>query len=163
MLIEKIPEWQMNRQDDAEIASLLARCFDTDFRGRSFFTQPHHLRLIHRQGPVIAHMALLLRAIQLGDRHVIVAGLAEVATDATYRGRGIATCLLQEAITQARTSPAEFLLLFGTAKLYTTAGFRNISNQIADMALPDVHLMMLPLQDAPWPDTALLDLNGPPF
>ena len=161
MLIEKIPEWHLSSQDHTEIASLLARCFTTDFGGRSFFTQPHHLRLIHRQGPIIAHMALLLRSVQLGDRLVTIAGLAEVATEPANRGQGLAATLLQAAIAEARTSRAEYLLLFGTAKLYTAAGFRNIPNQIAQIS--DTSLMMLPVKDRPWPDTAPLDLKGPSF
>ena len=161
MLIEKIPEWHLSPQDHTEIASLLARCFTTDFGGRSFFTQPHDLRLIYRQGPIIAHIALLLRSVQLGDRLVTIAGLAEVATEPAHRGQGLAATLVQAAIAEARTSPAEYLLLFGTAKLYTAAGFRNIPNQIAQVS--DTSLMMLPVKDQPWPDTASLDLKGPCF
>ena len=161
MLIEKIAEWQLTPQDHTEIAALLARCFDNDFGGRSFFTQPHHLRLIYRQGPVVAHMALLLRSVQLGQRRLTIAGLAEVATAPTHRGQGIATHLLQQAIAEAKTSPAEYLLLFGTAKLYAAAGFRNITNPIAHVS--DTAVMMLPLRDQTWPDTAPLDLKGPVF
>ena len=163
MLIDKIPEWQLSARDGAEVAALLARCFDTDFGGRSFFTQPHHLRLVIRQGPIIAHMALLLRCVQLGDRSVMIAGLAEVATDAAHRGLGIATRLLQSAIDEAKTSSACYLLLFGTAKLYSSAGFRNVPNKIAYLSPSESTLMMLPLQDAIWPDTAPLDLKGPAF
>jgi len=163
MLIEKIPEWQLSDKDNAEIAALLARSFDADFGGRSFFTQPHHLRLIVRHGPIIAHMALLLRSIQLGDRLLTIAGLAEVATDPAHRGQGIAAHLLQVAIAEAKTSPAEFLLLFGTARLYAAAGFRNILNHKAQITEPDTSLMMLPLRDRLWPDTDPLDLKGPVF
>jgi predicted N-acetyltransferase YhbS len=162
MLIEKIPEWQLSARDDAEIATLLARCFDTDFGGRSFFSQPHHLRLIHRQGPIVAHMALLLRAVQLGERQFIVAGLAEVATDPDHRGQGIAAGLLQTAIAEATTSPAQFLLLFGTAKLYSSVGFRSIPNRIVSLG-NDGSLMMLALKHHVWSDTDDLDLKGPPF
>ena len=163
MLIEKIPEWQLSTRDDAEIAALLARCFDTDFGGRSFFSQPHHLRLFHRQGSIIAHMALLLRSVQLGNRQITIAGLADVATHPAHRGQGIAARLLQAAIAEAKSSPADYLLLFGTAKLYSSAGFNNIFNHIAKITTPDTPLMMLPLRDVPWPDTAPLDLNGPAF
>ena len=162
MLIEKIPEWQLSTRDDAEIAALLARCFDTDFGGRSYFAQPHHLRLIHRQGPIVAHMAMLLRAVQLGEGPFLVAGLAEVATDPDHRGQGMATRLLQVAIAEARSSPAQFLLLFGTARIYSSAGFRRIPNHIASIG-NDGSLMMLPLKNQVWSDTCDLDLKGPAF
>lgn len=163
MLIEKIPEWHLSARDDAEIAALLARCFDTDFGGRSFFIQPHHLRLVIRQGPIIAHMALLLRRVQLGDLSITIAGLAEVATDAAHRGQGLAAQLLQAAIDEAKASSASYLLLFGTAKLYSVAGFRYVPNKIPDLSSTKSTLMVLPLRDIPWPDTAPLDLKGPAF
>ncbi len=58
MLIERIPEWSLTADDDAAIAALLARSFDTDFGGRSFYSQHHHLRLVLRDGPqIIGHIA----------------------------------------------------------------------------------------------------------
>ena len=42
MLIQTIPEWHLGPPDNAEIAALLARCFDSDFGGRSYFSQRHH-------------------------------------------------------------------------------------------------------------------------
>lgn len=175
MLIECIPEWHLGAADDARIAALLGRCFPTDFGGRSYFFQRHHLRLVTREGGVIVgHMALALRAVQLGDRLVTVAGLAEVATDPDHRGKGMAAALLQVAIVEAKAGPAEFLLLFGGAKLYAAAGFATVSNKMAHVATKgtrvarvvsdgDDSLMVLPLRDLPWPDTAALDLRGPVF
>ncbi|MBC7478818.1 MAG: GNAT family N-acetyltransferase [Pseudorhodobacter sp.] len=174
MLIEKIPEMQLSTADDAEIAALLARCFDTDFGGRSYFSQRHHLRLVTRRHVIVCHIAMTLRAVQLGDQLVTIAGLAEVATDPSMRGQGIAGALLAEAITQAKSSPAEYLLLFGEAKLYSAAGFRTVANKMAHVATKghrvarivsdgDDALMTLVLRDQPWPATAPLDLRGPVF
>lgn len=174
MLIEQIAEMQLSATDDAEIATLLARCFKTDFGGRSYFSQRHHLRLVHRQGVIVGHIALTLRAVQLGERLVTIAGLAEVATDPGFRGQGIAAALLDHAIKTARASPAEYLLLFGTSKLYLAAGFRDVSSKFAHIVTKGIRiarvvsdgddaLMTLPLRDQPWPDTAPLDLRGPVF
>ena len=175
MQIETIPEWSLTAAVDAEIAALLARCFPTDFGGRSFFYQRHHLRLVTREaGAIVGHMALTLRAVQLGDRLVTIAGLAEVATDPAQRGKGVAAALLQVAIAEAKASPAEYLLLFGVAKLYNAAGFRKVSNKMAHVAARgtrairivsagDDNLMVLPLRDQLWPDAAPLDLRGPVF
>ncbi|MEO8241341.1 MAG: GNAT family N-acetyltransferase [bacterium] len=175
MPIEVIDEWRLSAADDGAIADLLARCFDTDFGGRSFFIQHHHLRLVLREeGQIVGHIAMVLRAVQLGDSLVTIAGLAEVATDPDHRGKGIAADLLQAAIVEARSSPAEFLLLFGQAKLYAAAGFRRVGNRMAQIITTgsragrvirgdNDHLMILPLGDRPWPDAALLDLRGPVF
>lgn len=174
MLIEKIAEMQLSANDEAEIAGLLACCFDTDFGGRSYFIQRHHLRLVHRQGVIVAHIALTLRAVLLDQRLVTIAGLAEVATDPHWRGQGFAAALLQEAISQAKEGPAQYLLLFGSAALYSAAGFRKVSNRTAHVVTRGDHvervvgegadtLMALPLGARPWPDTAPLDLRGPVF
>ena len=174
MQIERIPEWNLSANDDAEIASLLARCFSTNFGGRSFFLQRHHLRLVVRDGPIVGHMALVLRAVELGSQMVSVAGLADVATDPGQRGKGIASGLLQAAIAEAKASPAAFLLLFGVAKLYPAAGFLKVANKVAHIATKgprtarvisngDNNLMMLELGKQRWLEGALLDLRGPVF
>ncbi len=173
--IERIAEWLLTAADDRAIAALLARSFSTDFGERSYFVQPHHMRLVVRHdGQIIGHMALLWRAVDLDGRRLIVAGLADVATDPAHRGKGIAAALLREAIAQARSSPALFLLLFGVARIYAAAGCRAVSNPMAHvvpdggqirqvMSQGDADLMVLALRDQPWPDHALLDLRGAMF
>ena len=175
MSIETIPEWRLSAADEAEIAGLLARCFDTDFGGRSFFSQHHHLRLVVRErGRVVGHMALVLRSVDLGGRRVSVAGLAEVATDPDHRGKGIAAALLKAAMTEAKASPATFMLLFGQAKIYGAAGFQPVTNRLAQIVLTgtragrvvsggDNGLMVLALRDDPWPADSLVDLRGQVF
>lgn len=171
MEIERIPEWALTAADDRQIADLLARCFDTDFGDRSYFQTRQHLRLVHRQGAIVAHMALQFRAMRLGERLITVAGLADVATDPGLRGQGLASGLLRAALAEAKASPAEFVLLFGTAKLYAAAGFQTVHNQMIWVEMRDavtrrVHraagdsLMVLPLHDLAWDDTATLDLLG---
>lgn len=173
--IERIAEWDLTAADHAAIAELLGRSFATDFGGRSFFTHHHHLRLVLRDhGRIIGHMALVLRSVRLGDRRVTIAGLAEVATDAAHRGQGIAAALLQAAIREAGTTTAEFLLLFGVARVYAAAGFATVSNRMAHLVTEgevvrrvvsdgDDSLMVLPLRGVAWPDADLLDLRGPVF
>ncbi len=171
MDIERIPEWMLTKADDHQIASLLARCFDSDFGGRSYFQTRQHLRLVHRRGPIVAHMALQFRAMRLGARLITVAGLADVATDPDVRGQGLASDLLRAALHEARASVAEYVLLFGAAKLYQAAGFRRVSNPMiwtemrgavtgAVHCAPAESLMVLPLREAAWDDAATLDVLG---
>lgn len=175
MQIDRIPEWALTPALEREIAGLLARCFTTDFGGRSFFQTRHHLRLVHRpQGAIIGHMALQWRAVRLGERLVTVVGLAEVSTDPGHRGQGIAAGLLQAAIAEAKASPAEFFLLFGVAKLYAAAGFAPVANRLiwTEMMGARTHdirrergegLMVLPLRDSAWDGAAEVDLLGNMF
>lgn len=172
MQVDRIPEWALTAQDEAQVVALLARAFDTDFGGRSFFQQRHHLRLLVRDGgQVIGHVALLWRAVRLDGDLVTIAGLAEVATDPDHRGKGIAGHLLQHAIAEARASNAAFLTLFGTAALYEAAGFRPAANPMRwiDMTgarLGEIcqkttrYLKVLPLGERAWDDAAEFDLLG---
>ncbi|NBZ87360.1 GNAT family N-acetyltransferase [Stagnihabitans tardus] len=167
---ETIPEWALTADDEAQIAGLLARCFDTDFGGRSFFQTRQHLRIVHRAPGIVAHMAVQFRAMRLGSRLITVAGLGDVATDPSQRGKGLAGALLTQAIEVARQSPAEFFLLFGDRPLYAGAGFRPMRNMIKwcemrgavtgeIMREPAESLMVLELKGS-WDETAELDLLG---
>lgn len=158
--------------DDTAIADLLARSFDVDFGGRSYFKQRHHLRLVQREaGQIVGHIALTYRAVRLGNRLVDIAGLAEVACDPDCRGQGIATSLLGEAIATAKASPAQFMLLFGTAGLYAGAGFRPARNPTTYVEMHNARtgpvkaetaetLQVLALRGAAWDGDAALDLLG---
>ena len=172
MTLQTIPEHLITNDDEAAIAALLARCFDTDFGGRSFFQVRHSWRHIIRQGEIIAHLAVQLRAVRLGGQLLTIAGVADVATDPDHRGRGHAATLLSAAITTARQSPARHILLFGAAGLYPAAGFRPISNPLTYLDLTGArsgdlyrdrrvkHLQVLDIGPEPWDDTKPLDLLG---
>lgn len=173
--VETIAEQDLRAEDDRQIADLLARCFTTDFGGRSYFMTRHHWRHVVRdQGQIVAHMAVQLRTMRLGGRLITVAGLAEVASAPEQRGKGLAQSLLQAAIARAKDSPAEYFLLMGTAGLYAGAGFRPAKNPMIYVNMrgattADINrekaesLMVLPLRDRLWDDQAELDLLGPLF
>ncbi|NHB76026.1 GNAT family N-acetyltransferase [Rhodobacter calidifons] len=173
MTPETIPEHLLTNADESEIAQLLARCFATDFGGRSFFQTRHTCRHVLRHDQrIIAHLALQLRAVRLGEALVTIAGIADVATDPDHRGRGHATRLLQAALAAARRSPARHVLLFGTAKLYAAAGFRLVENPLTYLDMtgartgqlhrdrPVEHLQCLDLGPETWDGTGPLDLLG---
>lgn len=172
MTVDTIPEHLLTNSDEAAIAALLARCFTTDFGGRSFFQTRHSWRHVIRQGGITAHLAVQLRAVRLGEELVTIAGIADVATDPDHRGQGHAATLLQAAIAAARLSPAQHVLLFGTAKLYPAAGFRPISNPLTYLDLtgarsgdlhrdrPERDLQVLDMTPENWNDTKPLDLLG---
>ncbi len=175
MKIERIEEMRLGPADDAQIATLLAASFDTNFDGRSFYQQRNHVRFVTRQDDrIVGHMALSIRDIRMGDRAVTVVGLADVATDPACRGQGIASALLQATIAEAKQSPAEFYMLFGDAALYAANGFVPASNPIRFISLlgnrtrtvyekPSDGLMIMPLGDLDWDGDALIDLVGHAF
>ncbi|MES2542825.1 MAG: GNAT family N-acetyltransferase [Pseudomonadota bacterium] len=172
MTIETIPEHLLTNSDEAAIAALLARCFTTDFGGRSYFQTRHSWRHVIRNDGITGHLAVQLRAVRLGAEIITIAGIADVATDPDHRGQGHAASLLQAALQTARQSPARHVLLFGTAKLYPAAGFRPIANPLTYIDLtdastgplhrnrPEDHLQVLDLKDQPWNAAKPLDLLG---
>ena len=173
MTVETIPEHLLTNDDEGAIASLLARCFATDFGGRSFFQTRHSWRhVLRHEGRIIAHLAVQLRAVRLGDDLVTIAGIADVATDPDHRGKGHAATLLQAALTGARHSPARHVLLFGTAQLYPAAGFRPTRNPLTYVDLTgartgplrrdrlEEHLQVMDLTAYKWDESAPLDLLG---
>ncbi len=174
MPVERIAEWALTRADEAAITDLLGRAFG-DFSGRSFYKQRHHVRLIQRDGDrIVGHLAMCFRAVRLGDRILTIAGIAEVGTDPDCRGRGIASALLQDAVDLAKGTMAEAVVLFGDRPLYAGHGFRRVGNRMRFAAMEglrsldvredtDDGLMILPLTDANWDETVLLDLLGPMF
>ncbi|MBL9048765.1 MAG: GNAT family N-acetyltransferase [Tabrizicola sp.] len=173
---ETIAEQALTAADDAAIATLLARCFKTNFGGRSFFQTRHSWRhVIRDQDRITAHLAVQLRAVRLGDQLLTIAGIADVATAPEARGKGHAATLLQAALAEARQSPASHALLFGTAALYPAAGFRKVANPLTYLDLTGAwtgslrrnegsdHLQVLELSDRLWDDTLPLDLLGELF
>ncbi|SHH08892.1 Predicted N-acetyltransferase YhbS [Cognatiyoonia sediminum] len=175
MQVERIHELDLTSEDEAQIADLMARCFETDFGGRSFFQQRHHLRLALRdEGKIVAHMALDFRVIRLGEDLCDAVGLAEVATDPTYRGKGLATVLMNAAVEEAKASLADFFVLFGDRPIYAGHGFRTVPNHAIYTTMegarsgkvvqrPTGALMVLPLRGKPWNDSVVVDLMGHKF
>lgn len=173
MKIECIDEMRLTQADDAAIAALLDRAFQSiDYNGRSYFQNRHHLRVVARQDDaIIGHIALSFRAIRMDDQLVQAAGIAEVATDPAHRGKGIATALLATAITSAKSSLAEVAVLFGDEPFYAAAGFAPKPNHTLTISMHETRtgvqenrsddgLMVLALTDITWDDEALIDLVG---
>ena len=132
------------------------------------------MRLVIRNPGVIGHIAVGFRSVRQGDNLIPVATISEVATDPDRRGEGIASLLLGAAITEARQSIAEFVLLFGAAGLYAGHGFRPAQNAVrfVDMAgartgdVKDqraVNLMVLALSARAWDTQTPVDLLGHEF
>lgn len=175
MDIQAIAELDLCAAVDAEIAALLATAFDTEFGGRSYFRQRHHLRLIARvDGRLAGHVALTYRVIQMNDLLIPVLGLAEVATDPAFRGQGVARALIANALTIATKSDASFALLFGDPAHYSRYGFQTAKNQLrhfdlehgtslAVKTVTDPGFMVAKTGDIVWDDQTEVDLMGHMF
>lgn len=175
MQIERLEEMRLTPKDEAQIATLLHDAFRADYQGRSYYQQRHHVRFVMRDADrLVGHVAVSMRAIRVDTNIVQVAGLAEVATAPDACGQGIATSLVNAAIADARSSLAEFLILFGDEPLYAKAGFQPYTNTIrysdfVHVATGQVQdrikegLMVKPLKDRTWDKDADIDLVGHAF
>jgi len=175
MTVERIEEARLSRADDRQIAALLADGFDTDFGGRSHFEQRPHLRFVRRDaGRIVGHIGYFFRSVRQGERLFCVAGLGDVVCAPDWRGRGVATALLQAAIAEARLGSAAFVLLFGDAALYGAAGFVAVPNGIRFVemraartgrvaTLAPAKLMVLSLANREWDAETQIDLLGHAF
>ena len=132
MKLQRHEELRLPADVESDIAALLALCFtDADFGGRSYFQNRHHLRFCLYEGDALAgHLALVYRAVRLGDRRLDIVGLAEVAVHPGHRRKGVASTLVQAALDEGRAARADAALLFGDEPLYTRAGFRTVQNRI---------------------------------
>lgn len=176
MQIDKIHELELTIADDAAIGVLLNAAFgsigEDGFRGRSYYKQRHHLRVIMRdEGKIVGHIAVLFRVVRLGDQVLPIIGLAEVATHPDRSGKGIAGRLLEEVIAMAPETLAQFILLFGTHPIYGRHGFVPGRNELRYLGIDeeashdvvtrvDDSLQVMALGDAEWDPNASLDLMG---
>lgn len=177
MRIEEIHEIDLTPDLETQIAAVIEAAFGRDggYAGRSFFKQRHSLRVIARvDGTLVGHLAMVFREIRIGDRHVPIMGVAEVATHPAFRGQGIASALLKRAIDLSRGTQARFMLLFGVRPLYAGQGFLEATNDLTWVAMqgmrtvstetkPARAFLYLPLSDKKWDNRAPIDLLGPTF
>ena len=169
--VEVIQETGLTEEDHIQISTLLDRSFKTDFKGRSYFLQPHHFRVVWRDGQILGHAGLILRRVLLDDQEIEILGLCDVAVSPDVRKTGIASALVERAIEIARDLPVQFFALFGTENLYKTAGFEPVNNQIIWFDMEDgpsreirrggkQDLMVLELGMTKWNSQGALDLLG---
>lgn len=177
MQIDAVHEIDLTPDQDAEIAALITRAFGPDdgYGGMSFYNQRHHLRLLARlDGMLVGHYALGFRAMRMGAKRVQIIGIGEVATDPDHRGKGVATALMAATKERARTTMADFLVLFGVRPIYEGTGFAAKRNIVRHMGIDNDHstkiiqkgdtaLKVYQLKDTVWDDDALVDLLGPTF
>jgi len=94
-----------------------------------------------------------------------------VCTDPARRGEGLASRLMEAAITEARATSADFFALFGVRPMYAGYGFEAVPNTVISTKLygartgevvtePDEDLMVMPLKDRVWDPQPVIDLLG---
>lgn len=170
--IERVEEMRIGAERDREIAALLDHAFENDYKGRSFYENRQHCRLLAVLGTrIIGHVGLSFRAVRLGDELMDIIGLGDVAVHSDFRDAGIGTALVEASLDEARTVGVDFAVLFGVRQLYERAGFRSAQNTVIHCEMlgartKDVvrnensYLKVCELTSKPWNPDLPLDVAG---
>ena len=81
-----------------------------------------NLRVIEADGKIVSHVGLWMGKLSLFGSEVTSGSLGAVCTDPGYRGKGLATKLVEDAINRAIRQGAGVLFVSGERDLYRRAG-----------------------------------------
>jgi GNAT superfamily N-acetyltransferase len=108
-------EFQLDEITKQQIRELLRVSFpDEDFRGRTYFKQlPHYRLLLKHENFLVGQLGLYYRVMTLRGEPIRVLGIIDLAIVSTYQGQGLGTELLQEvdSIAQRHSNNIDFLIL----------------------------------------------------
>jgi predicted GNAT family N-acyltransferase len=112
-----------------------------------------HVALRRPDGPLIASAGLVRAEIEVGQGTIPVVGLGGVFVAAPYRGRGLSTRVITEALARAQTMGPEVVLLFchrDRVGLYLRHGFAEVAPPVR-VAQPDgpVEIPMVTMSRCP--------------
>lgn len=140
MRIELIAEYALNREQNKQLLKLEQRCFPDYYRGRTYFKQVPHFRLLALDaGQIIGQAGIDYRVMSLNENPIRVWGYLEVCVDPEFQGKQIAGKLLQKGEEMARKNNIDFMLLFADdPRLYLNNGF---------MQCPDNQLTWLKIDE----------------
>ncbi|NLW49420.1 MAG: GNAT family N-acetyltransferase [Candidatus Brocadiaceae bacterium] len=82
-----------------------------------------HLRVFTDDGRVVAFVGMFVRDVRLGGSLHRTCCIGAVCTDPQYRGRGLGTRLMDDAVTTALADRVDLFLISGTRGLYTRLGY----------------------------------------
>lgn len=180
-----LSEFALPAKDKADVAALVQRVFpEEEFRGRHYFKQLAHARILLRAGAahptaapgqLLGQVGLDYRTMALNGMPIRVLGLIDVVVAPEYQGQGLGRRLLDEAeaVALAHSHNVDALFLVSDVHaFYERAGFRLTRQTVTWLAI-DQHknyglktqreddcLMVKPLNGFVWPEEGELDMLG---
>jgi predicted N-acetyltransferase YhbS len=142
-------------QDFEKVVELLRLVFPQDERGYYFgflrfdpFFHPRDVWLATDGKEVVSCLWVLRRLFSDGERLLPGGGIANVATHPDFRGRGLASLLLQEAILQSKKEGLSFLILVTEIPaFYERFGFQDLGKFVAYLTPQDSGLSLSSVRD----------------
>ena len=178
MQIVQIPEFEVDENQSEDIAELLSVCFPDhkdDYRGRDYFKQlPHHRLLAYHDRKLIGHLGIDHRVMNLNGNPIRVFGALDLCVSPDLRRIGIATELLQRFETVALDSGrVDFLFLVSNDPgFYERRGYKktilrttwlkidqHLNFGVATEDISDATFLQKSISNAEWTD-GKLDLLG---
>lgn len=86
-----------------------------------------NLRIFTDDGKAVALVGMLVRDVWLGGSRHRAATVGSVCTHADYRGQGLATRLMEDALATARRDGVDLFLISGSRGLYLRLGYLKVS------------------------------------
>lgn len=174
--VEYLRDDDVDETLDRQLRTLLSVCFtkpgDEVFAEHRYYRQmPQHRWLVRdAAGVPIAHVAVHDKTIGTSAGQLPIAGIAEVCVHPDYRGRGLVKRMLAAAHEWMARRDYAFSVLFGNPAVYSSSGYRSISNELrmTDPATGEVtvaaqaNAMIRPAKRSDWP-AAQIDLHGLKF
>ncbi|MFH1718807.1 MAG: GNAT family N-acetyltransferase [Planctomycetota bacterium] len=183
--VEYLPDSSVDAPLDAEIRTLLTRCFtkpeDRVFRERRYFREPYPHRWVIRdvRRSIVAHVGVHEKYVEAGGRRFRIGGIAEVCVHPEFRGRRFVKAMLACIHDWLIRREFDFAVLFGDPRVYGSSGYVQVGNLVYDddTAAPGPPgpegrggdksrsrsaAMVRQLSDIPWP-TGQVYLPGPKF
>lgn len=154
----------------AELEGDEADPFDAAGMTLEYRAKERHVAL-RDDGRLVASAGLTATRVRVGEAHFDVAGLGGVIVNAERRGRGLARCVVEEALARARAGGLRFVMLFchpDRVGLYERLGFTTITSpvrvrQTHGFAQMTQHTMWMALEPgASWP-TGDVTVDDLPF
>lgn len=138
--IEHIQELDLDADSRQQIADLVQQVFpDGEYRGRYYFKQLAHSRLVVNDGgKIIAHAGLDYRVMRMNDKPIKVLGIIDLAVDPAYQGKGLGIALLKETERLAVSSEAGVDFLFLVTEIhdyYRKLGYELAATQVQWLAI----------------------------
>jgi GNAT superfamily N-acetyltransferase len=129
--IRKINEYEIDAELEKSIQELLTESFPGIYpEDRIYYKQmPHFRYLAYDQETLIAQVGLDYRVMNLNGRFIKVLGIIDLCVKRDYRGKNIASELLNKIDEFGRVHRIDFLLLFADInKVYLNNGFVKAKN-----------------------------------
>lgn len=100
----------------------VSRRLDTLMTGYPAY-QREHTRVAYRQGQLAGALRITTDTIRIGEARLKMGGLGWIAVSAEFRGQGVASALIGDALAYMRRNNYHVSMLFGIVDFYHRFGF----------------------------------------